>query len=238
MSAPYKVILLGLLAGIAHTSFGATQLLQSQSTSGAFRQCNYGFGYVVSVKFGELCPPSIDTDSGRSSEAGRGFYDIAAHTRPAGGQIARREERLAREFAQKQAEQEMEIARAQDRRAEEVHQARMQEFERGRKAQQLELERQRQAQTSRTTGRNVTSEAAMSSPINVQMQQRVKNAQDASRLAMHAERVTKCMDERGISERVCLSIASNELAVAFDGYIRAEPYRSRQVQYVEASQAR
>jgi len=77
----------------------------------------------------------------------------------------------------------------------------------------------------------------MSSPINNQMQQRVKNAQYESRQVLYAERVTYCMEERKISKRYCQSIASNELAVAFDGYIRAEPYRSRQTQYVEAKMA-
>ena len=73
-----------------------------------------------------------------------------------------------------------------------------------------------------------------------QLSQVPKGVQDAlneSWQAMHAERVTYCMEERAISEMYCRSIASNELAIAFDGYIRAEPYRSRQTQYVEAKMA-
>ena len=114
-------------------------------------------------------------------------------------------------------------------------QARQSELEA--QARQQELEIQRQSQPSRTTERDVVSKAAMSSPINIQMQQRVKNAQYESRQVLYAERVTYCMEERKISKRYCQSIASNELAVAFDGYIRAEPYRSRQTQYVEAKMA-
>lgn len=86
-------------------------------------------------------------------------------------------------------------------------------------ARQLELDRQRQSQppTSPTFG---------------------KDAADEYRRVLLDMRVVSCIEERAISERYCLSIASNELAVGLDGYIRAEPYRSRQMQYVEARMAR